>query len=52
MNWHVVGFLVLCHMASLVQGFQVITKVVILVLINNFMNQIVGPSLYIDTRGG
>jgi len=38
----------LCHMVSVVQGFQVITKVAILVLINNFLNWTVGPSLYVD----
>jgi hypothetical protein len=37
-NWYVVDFLMLCHMVSVVQGFQVITKVVILVFFNNFMN--------------
>ena len=37
-NWHVVEFLMLCHFASAVQGFQVITMVAILVLINNFFN--------------
>lgn len=37
-NWHVVDILMFYHMTSVVQGFQVITKVAILVLINNFMN--------------
>jgi len=37
-NWHVVDILMFCHMASVVQGFQVVMKVAILVLINNFMN--------------
>lgn len=38
MNWHVVDFLVLCHIAIAVKSVQVITIVAVLALIENILN--------------